>query len=603
MPESTTPVIIVGAGPTGLSLALLLARAGVASTLIERNQTPQAHPAACILDTRTMEIFREIGIADAILERGQDVFERARITWVTSLSHRELGHCSALPDDLEGMLSFSPVHATHYPQNRLEPLLWEKVRQEPRIEFLPGHECVGVHETERDVVVSVNRDGAVSARSGTYLVACDGASGRVRSAIGVPAAGRVLQHMMGVYFTADLTSLVARRKSILYWILNPALIGVLIAHWLPDEWVLFAPYFPPQQSPDEFSERKCRELVGHAVGCAPPDLRIKLVLPWVLSARLAASYRQGRTFLAGDAAHTFPPTGGLGLNTGVQDAHNLAWKLAAVIGGRAEPALLDTYEQERRPVARINLEHSVRNYEKMSDLTRIAGFDLGNLRALQVAQRSIIFRSLPARWQKRMVEAALRVALGRLAVFEQEGSAGDRARRRFERAVADQVSHYRFMGLDLGFTYERGAFVIDGSIKPAAGDSVVDYRPTTWPSARLPHFWVEHGAVRQSIHDVIAPGLLTLLVHDAGKAAWSSAIAHMTAGLAVRVRCLAIGVGPDADLIDARGSWRERSETDPSGAVLVRPDGHVAWRAQTLPRDAAFQLDDVVRNVLRLSPR
>jgi len=603
MTMSTAPVVIVGAGPTGLSLALLLARSGIRSTLVERNKAPQAHPAACILGTRTMEIFREIGVADTVLNRCQDVFERARITWVTSLSGRELASCSVLPEDLTGFLAFSPVHATHYPQNRLEPLLWEKVREEPLIEFLPGHECVGARELERKAVVSLTRAGTKSTLVSDYVVACDGATGRARHMLGVPSDGRALQHMIGIYFTADLTALTTYRKSILYWIVNRSMLGVLIAHWLPNEWVLFAPYFPPQQSPDEFTGEDCRLIVQRALGCVPPDLCIKLVRPWTLSAKLAARYRHGSIFLAGDAAHSFPPTGGLGLNTGVQDAHNLAWKLAAVIHGHAGAGLLDTYEEERRPVARMNLEHSVRNYEKMNEMTRVTGLDLRHARVLQFIQRSRPFRSLPMRWQTGIVDAALRNALGRLAVLDESSDTGLSARRAFEKSVDGQRAHYRFVGLDLGFTYERGAFVADGTAKPHADDPVVDYRPTTWPSARLPHFWIENGHTRSSIHDCIAPGLLTLLIHDSAKTPWHSAIGNMAGDLAARVRCLAIGSGADADLVDRAGVWRHLSETDPTGAVLIRPDGHVAWRAQTLPDRPTQQLEDVVITVLRLPRR
>jgi 2,4-dichlorophenol 6-monooxygenase len=600
MTPSTVPVIIVGAGPTGLSLALLLARSGISSTLIERNQTPQAHPAACILDTRTMEIFREIGVADTVLNRCQDVFERARITWVTSLSGRELARCSVVSEDMTGLLAVSPVHATHYPQNRLEPLLWDKVREEPLIEFLPGHECTDLQESERKVVVSLKRDGIPSTRVGDYVVACDGASGRARHMVGVSADGRVLQHMIGIYFTADLTTLTAHRKSILYWILNPTMLGVLIAHWLPDEWVLFAPYFPPQQSPDEFTDEHCRFLVQQAIGSVPADLSIKLIRPWTLSAKLAARYRRGRTFLAGDAAHSFPPTGGLGLNTGVQDAHNLAWKLAAVIQTHAGPELLDTYQEERRPVARINLEHSVRNYEKMNELTRVAGIDLKHARVLQSTQRSRAFRTLPPLWQKGIVNAALRTALRRLVIFDENSEAGVNARRAFEKSVEGQLAHYRFVGLDLGFTYERGAFIADGTPRPQASDPVMDYRPTTWPSARLPHFWIEQGRTRSSIHDCIAPGSLTLLIHDSAKTPWRSAVQSMSSNLAARVRCLTIGSSAEADLVDPAGVWRDLSETGPAGAVLVRPDGHVAWRTRALPDRPTQQLEDVVRTVLRL---
>jgi 2,4-dichlorophenol 6-monooxygenase len=336
------------------------------------------------------------------------------------------------------------------------------------------------------------------------------------------------------------------------------------------------------------------------VGYVPADLVINLARPWVLSAKLAARYRHGRMFLAGDSAHSFPPTGGLGLNTGVQDAQNLAWKLAAVIEQHAGADLLDSYEQERRPVARTNLAHSVYNYEKMNDITRIAGLDLGRIRLLRATQNSRAFRSLPARWQKRVVDAALHTALGRLAVFDKEPEPGPTARRAFERAIDGQLSHYRFLGLDLGFTYEEGAFVSDGSPKPQAHDPVVEYRPTTWPSARLPHFWVEQAGVRRAIHDVIAPRLLTLLVHEAGKARWHSAIELMSGDLAGRVRCFVISSGSEADLVDPGAAWRDLSETDPTGAVLVRPDGHIAWRARTLPEKPAQQLEDVVTTVLRL---
>ncbi len=601
MKKSRPQVVIVGAGPTGLTLALLLARSGIRSVLIERNAEPQPHPAACILDTRTMEIFREIGLAETILERCQNVFERARITWVTSLAGRELGHCSALPDDVAAVLALSPVHATQFPQNRLEPTLWQRVRDNPLITFLPGAECVGIAADADGVTCTTagSAEGASSV-SGEYLVACDGVASPVRRLVGIPTEGSVLQHMIGVYFTADLSAFVDHRKSILYWTMNPTALGVLIAHWLPSEWVLFVPYYPPQQSPAEFSEARCRAFVDAAIGAPVPDLSIKLVRPWVLSATLAARYRQGRVFLAGDAAHGFPPTGGLGLNTGVQDVHNLAWKLAAVITGKAGPRLLETYEQERRPVARTNLDHSRRNYDNMGDLLRVVGLDLRHQRHLRAVQNAWLFRSLPAAWQKRAVDGLLRRAERRLAILAAETDRGSRARCAFERRIPGQVRHYRFIGLDLGFTYERGAFIPEPSAKPAVGDPVVDYRPMTWPSARLPHFWVERQGTRLSIHDALSRDGFTLLTHAAGNRAWREAVAAAVADLSLPLRCLGIGPEEDADLVDTPGAWTTLSEIEPTGAVLVRPDGHVGWRTKSLPGDPARQLADVMARLLCL---
>jgi 2-polyprenyl-6-methoxyphenol hydroxylase-like FAD-dependent oxidoreductase len=595
-------VMIVGAGPTGLSLALLLARAGIRTTLAERNAEPQAHPAACILSTRTMEIFRELGVAETILERCQTVFDRANITWVTSLAGRELGRVSALPDDLASLLALSPVHATHFPQNRLEPILWDRVRENPLIEFLRGHECVAVSDTEGSVSVRLeDRAGTTRSVSARYLVACDGAGSTVRRLASMGEDARVILDMIGIYFRADLGGLVNHRKSILYWTLNPNALGVLIAHWLPDEWVLFVPYFPPQQSVEQFSEEKCRAIIEAAVGLRPADLSLALVRPWTLAARLAHHYRRGRIFLAGDAAHSFPPTGGLGLNTGVQDTHNLAWKLAAVMKGRAGPGLLETYEDERRPVGKQSLEQNVRNFEKMSELTRVVGLDLGHLKSLRKLQNARLFRRLPARWQRWAIERASRLALGRLGNFETDSKRGERARAEFARRLPGQSPHFRFLGLDLGVTYQKGAFIPDGTSKPEVCDPIAEYRPMTWPSARLPHVQVERAGLSIAISDALAPNELTLLTRQDGAAAWQSAVAALRNRFAMPIRCFTVGPDQGADLLDSTDAWGALAEIGPTGGILVRPDGHVAWRVSEQPEAPEEKLSEVLRHILSLA--
>lgn len=593
-------VVVVGAGPTGLTLALLLARAGVRVTLVERNTAPQPHPAACILDTRTLEVFREIGQADRIIAASQNVFERANISWVTTLAGRELGRCSALPPDVDALLALSPVHATVFPQNRLEPMLWQQVNQTPEIDFRRAHECIAIAETEHGVTCTLVAGERRIDVSADYVVACDGVGSPVRRLAGIGTDGRLIQHMIGVYFTADLSAMVDHRKSILYWTLNSDALGVLIAHWLPEEWVLFVPYYPPQQSEESYTESRCRSLIEHAVGAMPPDLRIKLVKPWSLGAAVADRYRQGRLFLAGDAAHSFPPTGGLGLNTGVQDAHNLAWKLAAVLRDEAGPDLLDTYETERRPVARINLEHSVANFDQMSDLLQVVGLSLKQQERLQAAQNSRMFTSLPARWQRNAINIALKQALAPLQIFSEASGRGERARHDFERRIPGQARHYRFAGLDLGFAYENGAVIPDGTPRPVADDPVIDYRPTTWPGSRLPHFDVVRAGETISIHDAILPNGLTLLTGSQAAAAWRQAVRNVGRTLRMPVACLVVGPGPDADFRDPADTWSKLSEVDRTGAVLVRPDGHVAWRAHDLPDGPAEALDTALHRLLSL---
>jgi 2-polyprenyl-6-methoxyphenol hydroxylase-like FAD-dependent oxidoreductase len=578
----------------------MLAKVGIRSVLVERDAEPQDHPAACILNTRTMEIFRHLGLGTDITRACQDVFEMGHITWVCSLAGTELGRYSALPSDLDAALSLSPMHAVHFSQNRLEPLLWKRAQQDPHIDLLTRHECIDVaQENDRVTAIVLNRaDNTTIEVCAPYMVCCDGASSTLRSRLHIGMEGPVLQSMMGMHFTADLRRFVDQRKGILYWVLNPSIMGVLIAHWLPTEWVLFAPYFPPQQRPEDFTRERCLASIHAAVGTREiPDLVLHSVKPWALTARLAERYRRGRAFLAGDAAHSFPPTGGLGLNTGAQDAHNLAWKLGAVLKGAAHPDLLDSYGRERRPVAKRNLEHSVRNFESVNDLNRVVGLDFLYLRALCALQRSRPFLILPRPWQRAIMHCALRLGLRKLANLERPGRRGDRLRAEFRARLPGQSSHYRLLGIDLGFHYGEGVVMPEPTRKPEAPDPVSEYLPTTWPGARLPHLWIRQGTDRVSVHDVLRPNVFLLLTRVAGHVAWRDAVDALSGDPGMAVDCLSIGDVDEADLFDLEQQWDGLSEVKSTGAVLVRPDGHVAWRSNELPSDPAAVLAGVFHSL------
>jgi 2,4-dichlorophenol 6-monooxygenase len=313
---------------------------------------------------------------------------------------------------------------------------------------------------------------------------------------------------------------------------------------------------PEREAAGDYDERTCAALVRRALGTEAAEFEIRTIRPWHMTAQVAARYRAGRAFLVGDAAHRFPPTGGLGLNTGVQDAHNLAWKLAAVDAGAASPALLESYDAERRPVAQANAEASVRNAVRMLEVYRALGTD----------------------------QAGPPTGARFAAIL-----ADPEARARAERAIADQAEHFDMLGLQLGFSYEAGAVVPDGSAPPAVANPVREFVPTARPGARLPHAWVSRAGGRASTLDLASSTGFTLIAGAAGDA-WCAAAALARPPLVV----LVLG----RDLPDPEGALAARLGLEPGGALLVRPDQHVAWRSAAAVHDPTGALRSALATVL-----
>jgi hypothetical protein len=270
------------------------------------------------------------------------------------------------------------------------------------------------------------------------------------------------------------------------------------------------------------------------MGTASWPFEIRTISTWHMSVQVAERYRAGRAFLVGDAAHRFPPTGGLGLNTGVQDAHNLAWKLAGVEAGWAREPLLASYESERQPIARENAEVSARNAARMLEIVQALG---------------------PA-------------------------ADGDRAAVRA--AIANQAEHFDMLGLQLGFQYERGALVPDGSARPGCANPVRELIPCGRPGARLPHAWTRSPRGRVSTLDLLRPDAFTLVAGSGGEP-WLDAAAAIQGP---PLRSLQIG----RDVPDADGAWATQLGIEKEGALLVRPDQHVGWRSARAARDPRGEL-------------
>ena len=525
-------VLIVGAGPVGLTAALLLERLGCSVAIVERRDGPQRAPAAHAINARTFEIWRQIGLdVDVFRSYAQDPADAGAVHWVTKLGGDVLG---SLPYERQGdeQLSVTPTPLRNLSQHRLEPLLVDAlvkaglhVRYEHRWESATT-EAMGVRST------ITGPDGPLEVSS-RWLLACDGASSPVRRMLGIqPEGPHRIQSFVMVHLAADLRTLVGDQPGVLYWICDPTAGGTFVAHDIDREWVYMHPYDPEVEDASTYTPQRCEQLVRGALAKPDVDFEIVTIATWTMTAQVAPRFRDGRVFLVGDAAHRFPPTGGLGLNTGIQDAHNLAWKLAAVEHGHDGPDLLDSYERERRPVALHNAEVSLTNALQLIEVPIALGADPD-----------------PQVFQANMV-ATLADAEGRARVAA---------------AVEHQATHFDMLGLQLGYSYESPDEVDAGERHDF--DPVRTYVPSSRPGTRLPHGWIRRDGTVCSTLDLIPLDRPVLI-----------------AGPTCEAVDVDLRVGVD---FEDHGNWWSTVLALPdTAALLVRPDQHIAARWMAAPTES-----------------
>ena len=515
--SDSAPVLVVGGSLVGLSTALFLARHGVRCALVERHPGTSVHPRAVGYYPRTGELLRQAGVEDAAVQDASGFATHRTRAGVTSLAGEVLFSKEELEGDDE-LGDLTPSRLLLLPQDRLEPLLRDRA-VELGADLRFGTELLSFAE-DPDGVTAVLGDGAggTSTFRSSYLVACDGPRSIVREALKVPRQGRgVLSRHVSIAFGADLRPVLGERRYSVVHVKNPQVTGILVHDDRLTGGTLIVGYRPEDgESLEDFTDARCAELVGAAIGAPGVEVTIRSRFPWDMAEQVAEGFVHGRVLLAGDAAHVVPPTGGYGANTGIADAHNLAWKLALVVDGVAGAGLVETYDAERRPVAVYTAGQG----------------------SLQLAVRS------------------------GTATPEQTADAADAV-------TVTSGQAYRSAAV----VEEAGSAALPVASDPRALRGV--------PGTRAPYVMLSRGGRPVSTLDLFGRDFVLLTGSRGGE--WLSAAVAASAELGLRItaRRVVSGAGGAAgSLADPDGRWSERyGGLLPESAVLVRPDGVVAWRS------------------------
>jgi putative polyketide hydroxylase len=544
-------VLVVGAGPVGLGAALELARCGVRSVLIEKHDTTSWHPKTRNFNTRTMEIARAWGPAVYERLRGIDTPPgwKSPIRFLRTAVGEQLGIIESKGFEGPGP-DVSPAQPVMSSQELIEAILLDAVRATGMVDVRFGTEATqlvkGGSPGDEHVALEIRSraTGAAETLAARALVAADGAASRIRDELGVEMEGaKELSHIVNCYFRADIEPHLGDRRGVLFFVSNERASGVLQPLDGAGRWLCQVSVSPADWSAEAFGRERARDWIRAAVGVDGLEPEVLSLGFWKLNATVADRFVQGRVLLCGDAAHQFPPTGGLGVNTGLQGMHDAMWKLAWFVRDRAGWPLVETYETERRDVAQRITSQSLQN----------------SINVLRIHT------------------AALQGAAGGLTT---------------EQVVTESRRYGNHLGVEFGTVYRSSAVVEDGTHAPAVADAYSDYVPSATPGARAPHVWLGRPDARLSTLDLFGSAF-TLLAAPGGEA-WCAAAAAVERELGVPIARYRIG---SPGLRDGGGFTAAYGLGD-DGAVLVRPDGHVAWRSAG-SGDAAALRDAVERIVAR----
>jgi 2,4-dichlorophenol 6-monooxygenase len=469
--------------------------------------------------------------------------------------------------------------STNLPQIRLEPLLKQRAEELAPGTIRFGHELIDFEQSKDGVVGSVRdvASGEVHTVRATYMLACDG--GRtVGAKLGIELEGaRDLAKEVSIYMSADLSKWARDPDVLIRWIWVPetAALAVLVPmgpnQWGPksEEWVFHLNY--PNEDPRAIDDVRVEEDMRAVLGIGDHPVTIHKISRWTMEGVLAPRFRKDRVFLVGDAAHRHPPTGGLGLNSAIHDAHNVCWKIAAVLRGQAGEAILDSYEPERRSATGRNVQRSVEN--AMNQLS--AGLSLGMERGGDPKKN---WAAINRQWE--------------------DTPEGRAARRNTLKLLATQSMEFNEHNVEAGYRYESPAIVPDGTEPTPTPDDIRIFIQDTRPGSPLPHAMVEDADGNTiALMDLVRPGRFLLIAGEDG-APWYEAAADIARSSGLPLDVIRIGHA-DGDYRDPRSTWHRYREISSAGAILVRPDRFVAWRNKAASTSPATELRSALSKVLQ----
>ncbi|KAI1089681.1 FAD binding domain-containing protein [Rostrohypoxylon terebratum] len=583
------PVAIVGGGPAGLVSSILLSMSGVDHVVFEKYPDTSIHPKALGINQRTVEIFQHLGIEEELIKHRAPFDSVSHTAWYTGLGKddveivkREAWGAGERSREYERN---SPAHYSILPQIRLEPILKRRALSLNPKAIRYNTKVLNVMEEKDSVILLIRpKNGIEEEVQARYVLVADGGRGFAQD-VGIDWDGKQdIVEMMTVHFVAELEKLHPDKNVFLSWLINPTMRGSLgtgfcyhIGPYYPkreakSEWVFAFPRLP--EDPEIFERESTIERIQKSLGIPELDIDLLSISSWTVNAVVAQQYRSrgGRIFLVGDAAHRFPPWGALGMNTGIQDAYNLVWKLVLTLrspDAKRFDGLLDTYETERQPIARRVASNSLSNM-----------LNHGNLMDTAIGISP---------------EASVQDNLDAVKAFSDANHPQYRAKRdAVTKAAEDLDLEFNAPGIEIGWFYpsadinhEGDKTCHDGQLLEDGEYDFTNYHPSTIPGHNLPHAWLRMGTKEKSTRHLIRLDSFVLLANSSQWLPAQSELVHVEV------------VDGKEGWSDRDGSWASLCNVGSTGAVLVRPDGIVAWRAQKWTQAAMEMFPAVLENVLK----